>query len=225
MGKIILVEGAPGTGKSRATKNLDPSTTFIIKPNNKDLPFPGSRKLWNAESGNLVVTKHLDEVGAYLKKINEGIKFKTVIVEDLTHYFSNRVMKEAKIKGYDKWTNLAYDTFMNLLGIEDSLREDLYVIIIGHVETSTDTEGNKTVELQTPGRLLSNVVKIPSYVTYVMHTEVREKTDGSIEYLFLTNRDGSGKEAKSPEGCLDLYMPNDYKLIIDSIEKYHNGGE
>jgi len=81
MGKMILVEGCPGSGKSRAIVNLDPSTTFIIKPNSKDLPFVGSRSLYK-EGINVTRTTDFSVVREILEKINKGTKFKTVVIED-----------------------------------------------------------------------------------------------------------------------------------------------
>jgi len=222
MGKIILAEGMPGTGKSRAILNLDPATTVIIKPNKKDFPFPGARKIYSEANGNVFTTKNFDTLRTLIEKINKGTKFKTIVVEDLSHYFNHRVMRDATKTGYQKWTDMAVDAFNGLLSIEDDLREDLYLIIIAHVQITQDAEGNKVVALLTPGKLLENLIQIPSYVTYVLHTEVFE-ADGKINYKFLTNRDGSGKEAKSPEGCLELLEDNDYAAIIAKIEAYQNG--
>ena len=222
MGRLILSLGEPGTGKSRAVINLDPETTVLIKPNKKDLPFPGSAKMYNAEKKNVITCKTFPEVGSYLAAINSGSKIKTVVIEDLTHYFSHRVMSDAKVTGFQKWTDLAVDVFNSLIKIEESLRDDLYVIVIGHTERSTDSMGNSIVTLQTPGKLLENQIKIPSYFTYVLHTDVTQKPDGKMEYRFLTNSDGT-RLAKSPEGCLDTYEPNDYKLVIEKIDKYLHG--
>jgi len=219
MGKIILVEGEPGTGKSRAIKNLNPETTIIVQPNNKDLPFKGGRTMYNEKKGNVIKTKSFIDLRQILKAVNEGSKFKTIIIEDLTHYFSKRVIKESALKSFDKWLILAADAYKGLLEIEDDLREDLYIIIIGHTQISEDSSGNRIINLQTPGKMLERSIKIPSYVTYVLHTDVQE-LDGKTQYKFLTNKDGSGREAKSPEECLDLLEDNDYQLIIDKIEKY-----
>jgi len=219
MGKIILVEGEPGTGKSRAIKSLDPNKTLIVKPNSKDLPFKGARTLYNKEKGNVVVTKDLHSLKTIIQKVNEGTKFNVIVIEDLTHFWSHRVMKESAIKGYDKWTILGMDSYNALISIEDELRDDLYIIIIGHTQRSENLAGDKVVNLQTPGKLLEQVVKIPSHVTYILHTDVRREDD-QIKYRFITNDDGSGREAKSPEGCLNLLEENDYQLIINKIEKY-----
>lgn len=222
MGKMILVEGQPGTGKSRAIKNLDPATTLIIKPNNKDLPFKGGNVFYK-KGDNVVITTSFKEVRDFLLKANQGTKFKTIIIEDLTHFFSKRVMTDAGDKGYDKWTKLAVDTFEGFLEIEDLLRDDLWLIVIAHTQTAMDYDGNQSSVLQTPGKLLENVIKIPSYFTYVLHSDVEQTEDGEQKYFFLTNKNGSGKEAKSPEGCLELKEPNDYRAIIDKIEAYQNG--
>jgi len=131
-------------------------------------------------------------------------------------------MNEANEKGYDKWTRLAVDTFKALIDLEDELREDLTIIVIGHTQIDKDQNGFNTITLQVPGRLLENVIKIPSYFTYVLHSDVEEDSEGNPHYYFLTNRDGSGKEAKSPEGCLELREPNDYATIIAKIDAYHN---
>lgn len=215
----ILVLGEPGTGKSRAIKNLDPKTTFIIKPNNKQLPFKGAAGLYGKDKKNVHVTSDFREAGALIRQINtDGKHIKTVIIEDLTHFFSARVMKDAAISGFNKWMDLANDVFNAFVAVEAELREDLNLIIIAHTASSTDTEGNYIVTLQTPGKLLENNIKIPSYFTYVLHSVVKEAGD-KIDYQFLTNREG-GKLAKSPEDCLPQHIENDYAKILDLIHKY-----
>ena len=138
-----------------------------------------------------------------------------------THFLTSRVMADAKITGFNKWTDLAVDVFQGLIKMEETLRSDLNVIVIGHTERGTDVNGNSIITLQTVGKLLDNQIKIPSYFTYVLHSNVQE-INGKMEYSFLTNSDGI-RLAKSPEGCLDKFEPNDYALILDKIEKYQLG--
>jgi len=218
----ILVLGEPGTGKSRAIKNLDPKTTFIIKPNKKQLPFKGADKLYNDTTvKNVSVTSDIVKAGQLIKAVNEHQKqIKTVIVEDLTHYFSARVMKDAAISGFDKWMKLASDTYNSFVAVEADLRDDLDLIIIAHTTTSIDGDGQSIIGLQTPGKLLENNVKIPSYFTYVLHS-VAQVVGKDTEYKFLTNRE-NGKLAKSPEECLPQYIDNDYKEVFKLIHKYQN---
>lgn len=222
MGQIILIEGMPGTGKTMSIRNLDPKTTAIIKPNNKELPFAGSRKLWNKEAGNVFVINTFNDVGFLINKINNGKRFKTVIVEDISHIFNRRVMADARKQGFDKWRDMAIDAYNNLLELSGSLRDDLNLVLIGHVQINQDVEGNRTISLLTPGKLLDNTIQIPSYVLYALHTVVFEE-NGEIKYKFLTNRDGSGREAKSPKGALDLLEDNDLAVILKKIDAFHNG--
>ena len=149
MSKMILVEGAPGTGKSRAILNLNPETTLIIRPNTKDLPFVGAKYKYQ-EGTNVVTVSEFAEVREMLEMANKGNQFKTVILEDITHWFSKRVMGEANEKGYEKWTRLAVDAFKALVDMEDQFREDLTVIVIGHTQTDKDQNGFNTITLQTP---------------------------------------------------------------------------
>ena len=207
MGVLILAEGNPGTGKSRAIKNLDPSSTVILRPNSKDLPFPGARKLYNKENKNLFTVRSLPELGDYIRKINAGSKIKIIVVEDFTHLLGQRVIQDTGIKGYDKWNNLAVDAFESVIGVENDLREDLYVIVIVHTVTAINSEGQSETYMLTPGRLLDNLIKIPSYFTYILHTDVRE-VDGKMQYSFLTNKN-SGREAKTPEEMFELLIDND----------------
>lgn len=220
---MILVIGEPGSGKSTAIETLDPESTVIIKPNNKALPFRGGASKYSVEKKNVVINKEFKDLEATLNAINASTsgKVKTIVVEDLTHYFSHRVMKDAKTSGFQKWTDMALDCFNSLIKIESGLREDLSIIVIGHTSRSSDTSGNMIISLQTPGQLLENNIKIPSYFTYMIHTDVIE-TNGKMEYRFLTNFDGI-KVAKTPKECFPKYIPNDYKLVLETIEKYEKG--
>lgn len=221
MGRIILAIGEPGSGKSRAILNLDENTTLLVKPNRKELPFKGGAVKYSAEKGNVVNCSTFPDLKVILTKANDGTKFKTIVIEDFTHFLTSRVMADAKTTGFQKWTDLAVDVFQGLIKIEEKLRDDLNVIVIGHTERGTDVNGNSIITLQTVGKLLDNQIKIPSYFTYVLHSNVQE-INGKMEYSFLTNSDGV-RLAKSPEGCLDKFEPNDYSLILDKINKYQLG--
>lgn len=223
MGVNILVVGEPGTGKSRAILNLDPEKTIIIKPNSKQLPFMGAAKKYVVNK-NVFVRMDFASIGLILKDINTIADFKhitTIVLEDLTHFFSKRVMDDSKKEGYQKWSDLAVDLFKNLVDYESKLRPDLNFIIIAHTEASTDVAGAGVITLQTPGKLLDKQIKLPSYFTYVLHTYTYQE-GGITKYAFLTNTDGI-RIAKTPEGCFPKLIENDYLQVIDQINKYQNG--
>lgn len=219
MGVSILVIGEAGSGKSRAIKNLDPKRTVILRPNRKDLPFQGSMLMYKEGDNEFTLTT-FKEVGKMLNEINNGKTIDTVIIEDVTHFLSRRVIDDGLRKDYDKWTELAIDVFNNIVKFDSIKRDNLNLIMIGHTMQSSSVSGGSIITLRTPGRFLDEKINIPSYFTYVLHTDV-SIVDEKPNYRFLTNTDGF-RAAKSPEGCLDLYEPNDYRIILDKIDIYKN---
>jgi hypothetical protein len=226
----ILVIGEPGSGKSRAIKNLDPKKTVIIKPNNKPLPFPAWKSMYGPT--NMFMLKTFKGVHDLImgidkdnkktgKGINDALGITTVVIEDITHYMSKDVMDNAAVKGYDKWTELAVRVFKNFVELESEVRTDLDIILIGHTATVTDSAGNMEVGLQTAGALLDRAVKIPSYFTYILHAVI-DYTGDEPKYLFQTNRDNI-RLAKTPEKMFPLHIDNDYKAILDRIHLYDLG--
>jgi hypothetical protein len=222
MGKLILVIGASGSGKSTSLRNLNSDSTFVITPNSKPLPFRGSKAKYNKENKTLGVVKTLPGLGQALKSINDNAPhIKTVIVEDFNHQLTARVMADASKAGFAKWGQLAQDTYNALLQAEESYRDDLTIVVLAHSDTSMDSNGVSKTTLATVGKMLDNQVKIPSYATYMFHAVIRDGEDGP-QHVFQTNS-ADGREAKSPMGCFDdLYIDNDLASILETIENYEN---
>jgi hypothetical protein len=222
MGRALLVIGEPGTGKSRAGKNLDAKSTVWIQPNQKDLPFKGANKLYSKELKNRFTVKTFGEAFQFMNLVNtKAPHVKTIILDDLTHLFNQRVMADAGKTGFQKWMDLALATFDAIVKFEIDSRDDLTLIVVGHTATTSTQDGDSIIGLQTPGKLLDNNVKLDSYFSYVLHTIVQME-DNKPSYKFLTNWDGN-RLAKSPEECLPLYIDNDYQLVLDAIKKYQDG--
>ena len=223
MSRTILVIGESGSGKSTSLRNMNPKTTFVIKPNTKPLPFKGAGKIFSTKNKNVARINTFEALRSALSTINEEqTHIKTIIIEDISHYFNYRTMRDSKKQGFQKWEDLAVDTYNAFLaGEQDELfREDLTIVLIGHVQETLDSNGIKTSTLYTPGKLLESKVKIPSYVTYQLYSDVEIK-DGKPYYYFLTNKDGSGREAKTPMGLFDkLKVDNDLALVLDAISSY-----
>lgn len=229
---VILAIGEPGTGKSRAIKNLDPKKTVIIKPNNKALPFPGWKAMYK-DKENMFLYKTLSGVRNLIlgidpktnqktgKGINDTLSITTIVLEDFTHYMTKDVMDNASVTGYSKWTELAVKIYKNVVELESEVRPDLDIIIICHVAVVSDAASATEIGLQTAGKLLDNAIKIPSYFTYILHAVVDYSGD-EPSYKFQTNRDGV-RLAKTPELCFPMMIDNDYGAILDRIHKYDLG--
>lgn len=221
MAKIILVQGMSGTGKSTSWENIPSEQAYIITPNAKPLPFRGSAKKYNESNKNIKVTNQLVDVPKILKAISDTLpNVKYVLIDDYTHFQNARMMDDSFManKGFDKWNAFGKDIFKTITGVTETLRDDLYIVYNSHVEQ----KDNGDVTFKSSGKLLDNTIDVVSYFTYVFHTDVQIKGD-KVEYRFLTNSNGS-KQAKTPKGCFtELYIPNDMKSVIDTIEAYESG--
>jgi len=228
MARKLLILGESGTGKTYSARNLDPKTTFIICPDKKELPFRGWRSNYKEEynaSGKLDISKSnlfnsdnptlIEAALEFISKNRPDIK--TVLIDTISLMMVNDFMSQALIKGYDKYTSLALNTY-NVFKKIDTLRPDLTVIVFAHVEK--DNEGQ--VDIFIPGgKLIKEKARPVAMFTIVLETYVDFK-EGKTSYLFMTQNNGKNV-AKSPAGMFPSFLiDNDLKEVIDCIEKYEN---
>ena len=112
MAKVIGVIGESGAGKTTSLRNLDPQTTFYIDCDKKGLNWKGWRKQYSAEGNppNYFQTDNPSTVQNLLKKINEQEnmrKFNTVVIDTINGIMVAEEMRNVKVQGYGKWTDLA----------------------------------------------------------------------------------------------------------------------
>lgn len=216
MSNAILVIGESGSGKSTAIRTLPPEQTFIINVLDKPLPFRGSKKMYTkAENGkgNLLNTDNFQKIKQTLRYVNtQRTDIKYVVLDDLGYTLQNEYMRKAMLKGYDKFTEMGKE-FGELIESIKLLREDLFIFVTMHV--SADAQGK--TKPKTVGKMIDEHVCIEGHFAYVFHTIV---TEGS--YRFLTNNDGLHM-AKSPLEMFPNMIPNDLKLIADTIREYEYG--
>lgn len=224
MAKALLVIGEPATGKSSSLRTLDPKTTFIITPNTKDLPFPGSSmnyvKMTDTVSGNVRVETDLDEIADLVELASDDPLIKTVVIDDFSHYLTHRVLSDTFVedKGFTKWNALGASVYSALFSKLDGLRNDLSIVVLHHTEIKDDG----AVAEKTAGKLMDNTIMVSSWFTVVLHSHIVNK-DGVKHYKMLTNKD-SIFLAKSPPGMFSgLRVRNDMREILDSVESYYAG--
>ena len=230
MARAILVEGLSGTGKSTSWENVPSDKAMVIRPNSKDLPFPGSKRKYRevdktTGTGNVITTNQLLEIPTWLKWINSAPHIKYVLVDDNTHFMTARTTSREFINqntgnaAFAKWNIFGADVYTSMFAELPNLREELTIVFNHH--TSLNELGEYSFKTQ--GKLLDNVIDPVSYFTYVFHTRILTDANGIKQYMFQTNRDGI-YEAKTPKGCFtDLYIPNDIYAAIQQIEKYELG--
>ena len=220
-----MVLGESGSGKSSSLRTLKPVETFILKPNSKELPFPGSETNYptfnpKTGKGNVIELAELGELRAKVLWVNKAPHIKNLVIEDLSHLYTKRILSDkfAKTEGYAKWAEFGAEVFNAIFSNLSGLRADLTIIVLQH----TEMRKNGTIADKTSGKLISDTIDIPSWFTVTLHAMTIEK-EGKTNYVFQTNKAGSYL-AKSPSGMFkELYVRNDMQEILDTMKDYYNG--
>ena len=214
MARVIGIIGESGSGKTTACRNLDPKTTFYIDCDKKGLSWKGWRKQYSEENKNYYSTNFPSSVLQILNKVNDdpSRRIKTVVIDTINGVMVAEEMRNAKVQGYGKWTDLAqyvWEIFEYAL----TMRDDVTVIILCHSITDTDDNGIVFTHIRTNGRKLEKIV-LESKLTTVLLAECK---DGN--YIFHTRADRS--TVKTPIGAFSQdEIPNDVVEVIKALEEY-----
>lgn len=217
MAKVIGVMGESGSGKTTSLRNLDPETTFYIDCDKKGLSWKGWKEQYSDQKTppNYWRTDQPSMVLNLLKKLNEQEnmqKYKTAVIDTINGVMVAEEMRNAKVTGYGKWTDLAAYIY-EIVDYTLLMRDDLTVIILAHSETISDDNGYIFTRMKTNGRKLDKIV-LESKLTTVLLAECR---DGS--YIFHTHSDRSS--AKTPFGAFEEdEIDNDIVKVIKALEEY-----
>ena len=230
MARKILILGETGTGKSHSEKYLNPSETVIICPDEKELPFKGWKMNYKTvlkadgsidpNETNFYKQTDFKKIEKFLDHIsNNRSNIKNIIIDTITLAQIKSFMDNAKIKGFDKFTDMALEVY-NLFKKIDTLRDDLNVFVMAHTDRE-DLYGQTKTKFSVPGgKLIGEKIKPESMFTVVLETEVEIK-DNKVNYYFVTQNNGSNS-AKSPEGMFEQRIPNNLQYVLEKIEKYEN---
>ena len=198
MAVLVMVYGQSGTGKSTSLRNFNPEEVAVVNVSGKPLPFRGGIKPYNS-----------DDYVKIMKAISQTDR-KSIVIDDATYLMVNAFMRSAKVVGYQKYTDMAFD-FNSLVEFAANLPEDKIVYFIGHSEQMDDgREHFKTI-----GKMLDNYVTLEGKFTIVLKTVVQ---DG--KYYFSTQNNGQDT-VKSPMGMFNQpLIENDLKMVDDTIREY-----
>lgn len=201
----VLILGQSGTGKSYSMKNFEDNEVCLISVQKALLPF---RKKFT----ETVVTDKYAEIAKAMK----ATKKKVIVIDDCQYLMANEFMRRATERGYDKFTEIAFNFWDLIVQEVNSLPFDTIVYLLCH--TSTDENGVE--KMKTIGKLVDEKITPEGLFTIVLKTAV---SDGN--YAFVTQNNGKDT-VKSPEGMFATYaINNDLKYVDEKIRNYYELGE
>lgn len=229
MATPIMIGGDPGTGKTVSLRNLDPKTTFIIGSDKKPLNLPQSKVNYKTvlkengkldlQKSNYYETAKPGIVKAMLHQISENAPhIKVVVIDTITNIMTAEYIPRINEKGYNKFNDLALDTY-ELISMLRDLREDLTVVVITHLQHQYDAEGVLKSSFKVPGgKLISSGIEPESFFHMVLYTEV-SMVAGKPTYHFLTQNNGKNT-CRTPFGLFEeVKIPNDLAYVLSEYEK------
>lgn len=230
MATPYLILGDIGTGKSESASTLDPKETFYIHTDKKPLSLQGASTNYKTvykdngkldlQKSNYYETNDIAVVKALLQQISDNLPHvKVIVLDTITSLMVEDFMGRLKEKGYDKYNDMAQDTY-NLIMMFRELRSDLHVVVMSHVENNYDSDGVLKTSFKVPGgKLIGQNIKPEAYFNMVLYTDVTA-TGNKPTYSFLTQNNGKNT-CRSPRGLFsETKIPNDLAYVISEYKSF-----
>lgn len=200
MGKVVLIMGESGSGKSASLRNFEPGEVGIFNASEKPLPF--RKKIPVINTGDY----------EYIKAKLRGNSLNAYVLDDIGLTMAFYLFDKVNESGYGKFTAVA-KSFYDLVqcAIRDT-SDDTIVYFIMHTERSDD--GAK-VKAKTAGKMIDNQLTLESLFSIVLYCT----TDGK-KHVFQTQSDGV-TTAKSPMEMFEPEIDNDLKAVDTIIREYY----
>lgn len=209
----VLIMGKSGSGKTYGLKNFKANEVGVISVEKGRLPFKTDIKVAKVPTSFEGVKDYATLYRAkYVWILNaiETAPFKSMVIDDSQYLLANELFDRSAEKGYDKFTQMAANFRGLIHAINESEVEDKIVYFLHHTEL--DTDGREKVK--TIGKMLDEKLTVEGCFDIVIFCQ---------DHKFYTQSNGQST-AKTPEGMLDLEIPNDIKAVDTAIRDYYGIG-
>ncbi len=200
MGKVCLIYGESGSGKSASLRNFEASELGIFNISQKPMPFRKKLPVANVSDYEYIKAK--------LRENSRNCYVLDDIGLAMTFYLFNRCLEP----GYGKFTQAAKDFYDLVQCAIRETSEDTITYFIMHVERSDD--GMK-LKAKTAGKMIDSQLTLESLFSIVLYAQ----TDGK-RHWFSTQSDGV-TTAKSPMEMFPEEIDNDLKAVDSAIREYY----
>lgn len=207
MGIPVFILGKSGSGKSASLRNFAPDEVLIMNVASKPLPFRDGNKFTVVNNaGYATIMKSLGS-----EKFRA--KYKTCVIDDSQYLMAFDSFDKAKIKGYDKFTEMAVNFYNLLRYIIEKTPTDVIVYLLHHTEETDAGE----IKAKTIGKMLDQQLTLEGLFSIVLMTVITE--DG--KHCFITRSNGHNP-VKTPMGMFaDDMIDNDLKMVDTAIREYY----
>lgn len=198
MGVPVLILGRSGSGKSTSLRNFEPDEVVIFNVAGKPLPF--RKKLPMAQRPGYDAIIHSLQAN----------KHRCYVIDDTNYLMAFASFDKAKIKGFDKFTDMAVD-FKQLIDAAFATDDDTTVYFLMHY----DIDDNGYVKPKTVGKMLDNQLCIEGLFSAVL---IAGRDNSG--YYFQTQTNGNDP-AKTPMGMFDgERIDNDLLAVDNALRAY-----
>lgn len=209
----VLIIGRSGSGKTYSLKNFKADEVGVISVEKGRLPFRSDIKVAKVpkdptkgearDAAQLNAAKY-----SWIMRTIQNAKTKSIVIDDSQYLLVNELFDRTYEKGYDKFTSMA-QKFRDLIHFINELEdEDKIVYFLHHSEL--DTDGREKVK--TIGKMLDEKLTVEGCFDIVLYCQ---------DHKFFTQSNGQST-AKTPEDMFELEIPNDLKMVDDTIREYYN---
>jgi len=215
MAEPILLLGASGSGKSYATRNLDPKKTLLVSVDGKRPPF--SLKDWprmdsENPSGSFYCPRRESPYGTLKKAVKTAVENgkKIIVIDDSQYLMANEFFTRASEKGFEKFTEIG-QKFWGLIDFARELPDDVTFYFLHHTEH--DQLGQ--IKVKTIGKMLDEKGCVEGRFTVCL---LATKEDG--EYVIKANLEDN-PIVKAPPGMMSSEpMPSDLAVVDADARAY-----
>ena len=208
----VLVMGRSGSGKTYSLKHFKPGELGIISVEKGRLPFKSEIKPVRvptfANDDNIKSYADLNRAKyAWIENTIRKAKVQSIAIDDSQYLLVNELFDRAYEKGYDKFVGMAAN-FRNLIHFINDLPDDNKIVYFLH-HSEADSDGRE--KCKTIGKMLDEKLTVEGCFDIVLYCQ---------DHKFFTQANGQST-AKTPEDMFDLEIPNDLKMVDETIRSYY----
>jgi hypothetical protein len=202
MGIPVLILGKTGSGKSTSLRSFQKGQIGIFNVASKPLPFRNKNELAiisNAGYETIERTLHKNTLKCYA-------------IDDSQYLMAFEMFSKAKVKGYDKYTELALNFYNLIQMVIKGTSEDTIVYFLHH----TDLADDGSIKAKTVGKMLDEKLSVEGLFSIVIGCSYTENG-----YKFITHTSGNDTIKTPMEMFEEKYIDNDLLTVDRTIRAYY----